>query len=232
MSNYPTPSPFATSLNPNGRLEPSVASYDHGLPQSSYPYQKSSLLHSQGQSNAMPIIPHANSNTQSYSSNAQGGTTPHFDKEVNGTPYTLYHGPTQNSALQSSKYPPTSFAHTAPPSGARPVSQPSTISNHHSGSSTVFPDIRHAIESQSTKTEHLDTIPPALSELEDGELDDGEVEKATSSSRTSTMTPLEVSQHKRHENVESAHSEFSHRVAHTPNEPLPGLIQGMSVPAT
>ena len=227
MSNYPTPSTFGTLFNPNGHLEPTVGSCDHGLlPPSQYPYQNSSSLHSP---NAMPIVPHTNSNTQSFSSNAQGVATPNFDQEVNGTPYAFYGGPIQQSVFQSSAYSPTSFAHGAPSSGARPFSQYSTISNHHLKSSTVFPNIRHATEAQSTKSEHSDTVPPALSELEDGELDDGEVEKATGSSRASTMTPSGVSRHKRHENSDFARSESSHRVTHTPNKPIPGLIQGKSL---
>ena len=228
MSNYPTPA-FGTSFNPNGHLEPHVGSRDHGLPQTPYPYQSSSFLHSQGQSNAMPIAPHTNSNTQSFSSIAQGMTTRNFDKEVNETPYALYDGPIQLSTFQPSTHPPTFVTHAAPSSGARPLSQPPTTSDHHSKSSTVFPHMHHATEIQRTRIEHSDTVPSALSELEDGELDDGEAEKAAASSRASTTTPSRVSQHKRHENIDSAHSESSHRVTDISNKPLPGLTQGKSL---
>ena len=228
MSNYPTPA-FGTSFNPNGHLEPHVGSRDHGLPQTPYPYQNSSFLHSQGQSNAMPIVPHTNSNPQSFTSNAQGMTTRNFDREVDETPYALFDGSIQLSAFQTSTHPSTILTHAAPSSGARPFSQPPTISNHHSKSSTGFPHMRHVTEAQSTRIEHSDTVPPALSELEDGELDDGEAEKATASSRASTTTPSRVSQHKRHENVGSAHSESGHRVTDTPTKPLPGLNQGKSL---
>ena len=208
-------------------MEPLVGSYDHSLPQYPYPYQNASSLYGQGQTNTMPIVPRTNANTHSFRSNAQGVKIPSSGNEVNGAPYALYGAQIQYSAFQSPAFPPTPFAHGQPSYEARPFSQPSTNSNLPSNSSTAFSNLNVAAEVQSTNIGLSDTVPPALSELEDGELDDGEVEKPASHSAVSTTTSSGLSQHKWHENEDFADRESGHRVTNAPKQPLPGLIQGI-----
>lgn len=213
-------------------MDPPVGSYDHGLPQYPYPYQaqNASSLYGQGQRNGLPIIPHTNANTHSFRSNAQGVTTPSSGSEVSGVPYANYGGQIQYSMLRSPAFPPTQFAHGAPSYEARPFSQPSSNSNLPSNSSTVLSNLHVAAETQGTNTGGSDTVPPARSELEDGELDDGEVEKETGHSRASTTTSSGTPQHNRHEKEDSADRESGHGFTNTPMKPLPGLIQGIFLP--
>ena len=226
MSSYPPT--FGTPFNPNGHMEPPVGSRDRALPQYPYSYQNPPFLYGQGQPNGMPIVPHPNSNTHSFRSNAQDVTTPRSGNEFNGAPYTHHGGQIQYSAFQTQAYP-TSVAHDAPSYGARPSTKPSPDSNPPSYSSTLFSN-QHAAaaaaEFQSTNVEDSDAVPPALSDLEDGELDDGEAGKGSGQSRTSTTTPSGVSQQKQHDDIESGHSGPTHRVLNAADIPLPGLSQG------
>ena len=121
-------------------------------------------------------------------------------------------------------------AHDAPSYGARSFSRPSTNPDLPPNSSAGFSNLQLAAEVQNTNIGDSDAVPPASSELEDGELDDEEAGKATGRSRESTANPSEVLQHKRHENVNSADNKSGHRVKDAPNRPLPGLIQGMIMP--
>ena len=222
MSNCPPPPTFGTPFKPNGHMEPLVGSYEHSLPQYPYPYQNASSLYGQGQTNSMPIVPRTNANTHSFHSNAQGVKIPSSGNDVNGAPYAPYGAQIQYSAFQSPAFPPTPFAH----------GQPSTNSNLPSHSSTAFSDLNVAAEVQSTNVGLSGTVPPVLSELEDGELDDGEVEKPASHSAVSTTTSSGLSQHKWHENEDFADRESGHRVTNAPNapkQPLPGLIQGITL---
>lgn len=227
MPNYPPPPTFGIPFNPTGHMEPPVGSY--GLPQHPYPYQHPS--YGQGQADGMPIVPppHTNANTHSFRSNAQGVTTPSYGNELNGTPYALHGGQIQYSAFQSSAFPPMPFAYGAPPYEAQPFGQSLANSKIPSNSSTVFSNLPDTAEVQSTNIGGLDIVPPAMSELEDGELDDGENEKLAGRSRASTTTSLGISQHKRHENEDSADRDSDHRTTSAPNKPLPGLIQGIQL---
>ena len=207
-------------------MEPPVGSYDHRLPQYPYPYQNASSLYGQGQTNGTPRIPHTNANTHSFRSNAQDSTISSSGNEGNGAPYAPYNGQSQYGAFRPPAFPPTPLAHGIPSHETRPFSQPSINSNLPSNSSTVFSSVPFAPEVSSTDVGVSDTVAPALSELEDGELDDGEVDEPTVYSRASTSTSSRLSQQKRHDNEESTDKVFSHHVANTPNEPLPGLIQG------
>lgn len=225
MSNYPRPPTFGTPFNPNVHMEPPVGSYDNGLPQYPYPYQNASSLYGQGQMNGMPIVPHTNANTHSFHSNAQGVTTPSSGNEIYGAPYPSHGGQIQYSAFQSPAFPPTPSAHGVPSYEAQNFTQPSTSSNLPSNPGTVFSNLQAAAEVQSTNIRDSDTVPPALSELEDGELDDGEIEKSTRHSRASTAAFSGMAQHKRHEDEDPADRESGHRVANAPNKPLPGLIR-------
>ena len=233
MSNHPPPPTFAP-FNPNIRMDPSVGSYDHALPQYPYPYpyqnQNASSLYGQGQRNGIPIIPQTNPNTHSFRSNAQGVTAPSSGSEVSGVPYASYGGQTQYSTLRSPAYPPMQFAHGAPSYEALPFSQHSSKSNLPSNSITVLSNLHVAAETQGTNTGGSDTFPPVGSELEDGELDDGEVEKETDHSRASTTTSPGMSQHNLHEKEGSADRESGHGFTNNPMKPLPGLNQGIFLP--
>ena len=226
MSNYPPPSTFGTPFKPNRHMESPAGNYDHDLPQHPYQYQNPSFLYGQGQMNGTSIAPHTSSNSHSFRSNAQGVLTPRSGNEANEILYAPYGGQVQQSAFQTPAYHPMPFTHGVPLYGTRPFSQPSANSNLPSDPSTLFSNLRPAAEVQSTNIGDSDTVPPALSELEDGELDDEEVGKTTGQSTASTSTPSGVSQNKRHENVDSAESESSRRAANAPNIPLPGLNQG------
>lgn len=230
MSNYPPPSTFGTSHNPNSHMEPSVGSYDHGLLQHPYPYQNASSLYGQGQTNGVPVVPHPNANTHSFRSNAQGVTTPSSTNGGNEVPYAMYGGQIQYSAFHSPAFPPTQSAHGASSYEARPFSQPPTNPYFPPSSSTVLSNPHAAAKVQNPNIGDLDTVPLAMSDLEDGELDDGEVEQRTSLSRAATTTSSKMSQHKRHENVEFAERESGHRVTNDQNKPLPGLTQGICLP--
>ena len=176
----------------------------------------------------MPIVPppHTNANTHSFRSNTQDVTIPSYGKEVNGAPYALHGGQMQYNAFQSSTLPLMPFAHGAPSLETRPFNQPFTNSNLSSNPSAVLSNIPDPVEVQSTNIGESDTVPPALSELEDGEVDDGEVERPTGHSRSSTTTSLGMSQNKRHANEDSGDRDSDNRAANIPNTPLPGLIQG------
>ena len=230
MSNYRHPSTFGTHFNPNGHVESFAGSHDHSLPQYSYPYQNPSFLYSQGQTNGTPIALQTHSNNHSFRSNAQDVLTPSSGNEVNGAPHAPYGGQVQYNAFPTPEYPPMPFAHAVPSYGVQLFNQPTTGSNPPSNPSHLFSNPHPAVETRSADIEDPDTVPPALSELEDGELDDEEIGKATGQSRASTMTPLGVSQHKRHENLNSADSESSHHAANASNKPLPGLNQGRFLP--
>ena len=226
MSNYPLPPTFGTLSNPNRHMESPAGTYDQDLPQYPYPYQNPSFPYGQGQMTGTSIVPHTSPNSHSFRSNAQGVLTPSSGNEVNGILYAPYGGKVQQSAFQTPVYPPMPFAHGVPSYGARPFRPPSTNSNHPSDPSTLFTNLRPAVEVQSTNIGDSDAVPPALSELEEGELDDEEVGKTTGQSTASTSTPSGVSQNKRHENVDSAESDSSRRAANAPIIPLPGLNQG------
>ena len=224
MSSYPPPPIVGTTFNPNGPMESSFGSYDRGLPQYPNPYPNASSLHGQGQANGTrPTIPHSNANTHSFRSNAQGARTPSSGNEASGSPYVLCDGQIQHSAFQSH------FAHGAPPHEARPISQPPPNPTP-SSSGNVHSNLDITAEVLSTNAEGSDTVPPALSELEDGELDDGEIGKTTGRSRTNTTTSSGISQNKHHENESIAHRNSDPYVPSAPSEPLPGLIQGISPP--
>ena len=231
MTNYHPSSTIGPHFNPNGHVEPFAGSHDHSLPQYSYPYQNPSVLYSQGQTNGTPIAPQTRSNTHSFRSNAQGVLTPSsVGNEVNGAPHAPYGGQIQYNAFPPPQYPPMPFAHGVSSYGVQLFNQPTTGSNFPSNPSHLFPNPHPAAEIQSAESEDPDTVPPALSELEDGELDDEEVAKAAGQSRASTMTPSRGSQHKRHENLNSADGEPSHHAANARNKPLPGLNQGRFLP--
>ena len=229
MSNYPPPPTFGTPFNPNGHMEPIVSSYDHGLPQYPYSYQNPSSLYGQGQTNGMPVVTHTNVNTQSFRSNAQGVRTSSSGNEVNEAPYPRYGGQIQYSSFQSPTFPQTPSAHVQPSYEARPFSQPSKHSHLPPDSSTVLSNLHVAAEVQSMNIGDSDAVPPALSELEDGELDDEEAEEPTGHSRLGTTTSSGLSQHKWHENEDPANRESGHRVTNAPKQPLPGLIQGIAL---
>ena len=226
MSNYHPPSTFGTHFNPNSPVESFASSHDHSLPQHNYPYQNPSFLYSQGQTNGTPIASQTHSNTRSFRSNTQGDVTPSSGNEVNGAPYAPYGGQVQYNVFPTPEDPPMPFAHGVPSYGVRLFNQSTSGSNPPSNPSHFFSDPHPAAAIQGADIEAPDTVPPALSELEDGELDDEEVGKATSQSRASTMTPLRVPQHKRHENLNSADRDSSHHAANAQNKPLPGLNQG------
>ena len=230
MSNYPPTPTFGTSYNPESHMEPPVGSYDLGLPQYPYSYQNASSLYGPGQTNGMPLVPHTNANTHSFRSNTQGITSPSSGNGGNGVPYALYGGQFQYSAFHSPAFPPTQSAHGAPSYEARPFSQPPTIPNPSSNPSTLISNPHAATEVQDTKIGDSDTVPPVMSELEDGELDDGEVEQRTSLSTATTTNSTKVSQYKTQEKEEFAGREFGHRLTSDRNKPLPGLIQGISLP--
>lgn len=231
MSNYPPTPTFGTSYNPESHMEPPVGSYDHGLPQYPYSYQNASSLYGPGQTNGMPLVPHTNANTHSFRSNAQGETSPSSGNGGNGVPYALYGGQFQYSAFHSPAFPPTQSAHGAPSYEARPFSQPPTNPNLPSSNTSTLKSNPHvAAEVQDTKIRDSDTVPPVMSELEDGELDDGEVEQRTSLPRAITTNSTKTSQYKTQEKEEFAEREFGHHVTIDRNKPLPGLIQG-SFPA-
>lgn len=211
-------------------METPAGSGDHGLSQHLYTDQDSSFLYGQGQTNGMSTLPRTKSNTHSFHSNAQG-TTPSSENEWNGSPYPLYGGQFQHSAFQDLAYPQTLSAQSATPHGAaRPFSQSFTVSDYPPNTRTNIPNVHSTPAIQSAKNGDSDTIHPVLSELEDGELDDEEVGKATGQSRASTTTPSGVSQHKRHENVDSADCVFNYRITNAPSKSLPGLIQGDFLP--
>lgn len=222
MSGYPPPRTFGTPLNPDSQVEQPFTSYDPTLPQYSYPYQNGSYLYSQGQPDGMPIIPQTNANSHSFRSNAQD-VTPSSGYEGNGGPYVPYGGQLQHSAFQSTLLPPTSFAHGSASYQTHQFTQPSTNSKLPSISRPAFSDPNLTVEVPSTKNGESANVPPALSELEDGELDDGEVDKPIGQSRASTTTSSGMSQLKWHEIEGSADG---HRVTNAPNKPPPGLIQG------
>ena len=226
MSNYHPPSISGTQFNPNGHVDSFAGSPDHSRSQYSYPYQNPSFLYGRGQNNGTPIAPQTHSNNHSFRSNAQDIMTPSSGNEVNAAPHAHCVGQVQYNAFPTSEYPPTPFAHAVPSYGVQPLNQPTTGSNPPSNPSHLFSSPHPAAEIQSADIEDPDTGPPALSELEDGELDDEEIGKATGQSRASTMTPLRVSQPKRHNNLNSADSECSHYAANAPDKPLPGLDQG------
>ena len=231
MSNYYPPSIFGTQLNPNGHVDSFAGSHDHSRPQYSYPYQNPSFLYSQGQINGTPIAPQTHSNNHSFRSNAQGVVTPSSGNEVNAAPHEHYVRQVQYNAFPTPEYPPAPFAHAVPSYEVQPFNKSTTDSNPPSNPSHLFSNPHPAAGIQSADVEDPDTVPPALSELEDGELDDEENGKATGRSRASTMTPLKVSQHKRHENSNSADSESGHHAANAPDQPLPGLNQGRFLPS-
>ena len=230
MSNHHNSSTFGTHLNPNGHVESFSGSHDRGRLQYSYSFQNPSFLYSQGQTNGKPIAPQTHSNNNSFRSNAQGVVTLSSGNEVNGALHASYGGQVRYNGFPTPEYPPMPFAHAVPSYRVQLFDQPTTGSNPPSNPSHLFSNPDPAAEMQSADIEDPDTVPPALSELEDGELDDEEVGKATGQSRASSMTPLRVSQHKRHENLNSADSEFGHYAANAPNKPLPGLNQGMFLP--
>ena len=228
MSNYPPPT-FGIPFNPNGHMEPLVGSYDHGLPQYPYSYQNPSSLYGQGHANGMPTVPRTNVNTQSFRSNAQGVTTSSSGNEVNGAPYPRYGGHIQYSSFQSPAFSQTPSAHVQPSYEAQPFSRASTNSNLPPDPSTVFSNLHVAAEVQSRNIGDSDAVPPALSELEDGELDDEEVEEPTGHSRLGTTTSSGLSQHKWHENEDPTNKESGHRRTNAPNQPLPGIFQGIAL---
>lgn len=230
MSNYPPTPTFGTSYNPESHMERPDGSYDHGLPQYSYSYPDASSLYVPGRMNGMPLVPHTNANTHSFSSNAQGVKSPSSGNGGNGVPYTVYGGQFQYSAFHSPAFTPTQSAHGAPSYEARPFNQPPTNPNIPSNTSTLISNPRVTAEVQNTKVGDSDTIPPVMSELEDGELDDGEVEQRTSLSRATTTNSTKMSQHKTQDKEEFAAREFGRRVRSDPNKPLPGLIQGIFLP--
>lgn len=224
MSNYPPPPTFGIPFNPNGDMEMAAGSDDQGLSQYSYTDQGSSFRYGQSQTNGMSTLPHTKSNTHSFHSNAQGMTTSSSENEWNGSPFALYGGQFQHSAFQNSAYPPTLSAPSATSYGAaRPFGQSLTVSDYPPNTRTNIPNVHFTPAIQNAKDRDSDKIPPALSELEDGELDDEEVGEAIDLSRASATTPSGASQHKRHENVDS---EFNYRVTNAANKPLPGLAQG------
>lgn len=227
MSNHPPPT-FGTPFNPSVHMEAPVGGYDHGLSQNPYPYQNASSFYGQSQMNGIPI-PHASANTHSFRSNAQGVTTPSSANEVNRAPYAIHGAQIQYSTLQSPTFPTTPFAHGASSYEARLFSQPSTNSNLPSNCSTVLPNLHTAAEVQSTNVRDPATVPPALSELEEGELDDGELEKQTDS-RASTTASSAMSYHIRHEKEDLVHRESGQPLKNAPNKPLPGLSQGIALP--
>ena len=225
MSGYPPPPTFGTPFNPNSQVEQPFASYDPILPPYSYPYQNGSYLYSQGQPNGMPIVPQTNANSHSFRSNAQD-VTPSSGYEGNGGPYLPYGAQLQHGAFQSTSLPPASFAHGSASYESQHFTQPSTNSKLPSKSRPAFSDPNVTVEVPSTKNGDSANVPPALSELEDGELDDGEADKPIGQSRASTTTSSEMSPHKWHEMESSANSR---RVTNAPNKPLPGLTQGNAV---
>ena len=155
---------------------------------------------------------------------------PSSGNAVIGTPYTPYSGQIQLNAFQTPEYPPMPLAHSVPSYRVQSRSQPTTDSNLLPTPRTLFSDLHPTAKVQCTNIGVPETVPPVLSELEDGELDDEEVGKENGRSRTSTMTPSGVLQPKQHENVDSADhqdSESSRRAANAPIEPLPGLSQGI-----
>ena len=178
----------------------------------------------------MPTLPHTNANTHPFRSNAQHVTNPSSGTEASAAPYAHYAGQLQYNAFQSPGLPPTPFSHSATSYESRPFNQPSTSYNFPANSSTVFPSLHVAAEVQTTGIGESDTVPPPLSELEDGEVDDGEVEEPQRLSRASTTTSSGMSQHKRLENEDFADREPGHRITNAPNKPLAGLIQGIFLP--
>lgn len=230
MSNYPYPPIFGNSFDPSGPLESAVGNYDHGLPQYPYPYQNASSIYNQRQTNGMPAASHTNPNTASFRSNTQGMTTSSASNQVNEAPYALYGGQIQYRALQSPALPSMSFAHGVSSYEDQPSSQPSTTSNLPSNHSASHSNLQVAEDVQCMNVVASSTVPPALSELEDGELDDEDFEKPMSHSRASTTTSSGVLQQKRHGNEGSADREADHRFTKAPNRPLPGLTQGTPPP--
>ena len=230
MSNYHPPA-SGIPFNHNGDMGTPAGSGDHGLSQRSYTDQDSLFLYGQGQANGMSTFPHPKSNTHSFHSNAQGMTTPSSENEWNGSPYPLYGGQFQHSAFQDLAYPQTLSAQSVTSYGAaRPFSQSFTVSDHPPNTSINVPNVPSTPAIQSAKNGDSDTIPPVLSELEDGELDDEEVGKSTGQSRASTTTSSGVSQHKKHENIDSADCELNYRITNAPSKSLPGLIRGDFLP--
>lgn len=144
--------------------------------------------------------------------------------------YALSGRQIEYSGFQNAAYPPIPLAHGVPPYVARHFAQPSTNSNRPSNSSTFFPNLHPSTEIQSTNIGKPDTAPPALSELEDGELDDGEARQLIDQSRASTTTPLAFSQHKRHDNIHPADCESNRGAANATSQSLPGLNQGKLLP--
>ena len=154
--------------------------------------------------------------------------TPSSGIEVNGAPDAPYGGQVQYNAFPTPEYPPMPFAHAIPSYGVQIFNQTPTGSNPPSNPSHLFSNLHPDTEIQNADIGDPDTVPPALSELEDGELDDEE--KAIGRSRASTKTPSRVSEHKRRENPNSADSESSHHAANASDKPLPGLNQGRFLP--
>ena len=211
-------------------MESPAGSCDYDLPEYQYPYQNPSFLYGQGQMNGTPIAPHTNSNHHSFRANAQGLMDPRSGNEVNGAPYAFYGRQIEYRAFQTPADPPIPFAHGVPSHAARHLGQPSTNSTLPSNSSTLFPDPQPAAQIQSTNITNPETVPPASSELEDGELDDEEAGQVTGHSRASTTTPSAFSQHKRHKNLRFTDSEPNRYAANATNQPLPGLNQGKLLP--
>ena len=172
----------------------------------------------------MPIVPQTNANSHSFRSNAQD-VTPISGYEGNGDLHLPFGGQLQHGAFQSTLLPPTSFAHGSASYENQHFTQPSTKSKPPSKSRPALTDPNVTVEGQSTRDGDSANVPPALSELEDGELDDGEVEvdRPIGQSRASTTISSGMSQHKWHETKGSADG---HRVTKAPNKPLPGLNQG------
>ena len=174
----------------------------------------------------MPTVPQTNANSHSFRSNAQD-VTPSSGYEGNGGLHLPFGGQLQHGAFQSTLLPPTSFAHGSASYENQHFTQPSTNSKPASKSRPALSDSNVTVEVQSTRDGDFANVPPALSELEDGELDDGEVEvevdKPIGQSRANTTTSSGMSQHKWHEIKGSADD---HRIANAPKKPLPGLIQG------
>lgn len=228
MSNPPPT--YGTHFSLNGHMGSPTGSRHYDLPEYPYPYQNRSFLYGQSQTNGTPIAPHTNSNTHSFNSNAQDSTTVSSGNEVNGTPYALYGRQIEYSGFQNAAYPPMPLAHGVPPYAPRHFAQPSTDSNRPSNSSTLFLNLHPAAESQSTNIGNSDTVPPAMPELEDGEVDDGEAGQVIDQSRASTTTPSSFSQHKRQNNMQPADCESIRGAAYATSQPLPGLNQGKLLP--
>lgn len=229
MSNPPPPT-YGTHFSSNGHMGSPTGSRHYDLPEYPYSYQNHSFLYGQGQTNGTPIVPRTNSNTHSFNSDAQGSATVSSGSEVNRAPYALYGRQVEYSGFQNAAYPPMPLAHGVSPYATRHLAQPSTNPIRPSNISTPFPNLHLAAEGQSTSLETSDTVPPASSELEDGELDDREAGQVIDQSIASTTTPSAFSQHKPHDNIHTADCDSSRGGANATSQPLPGLIHGKLLP--